>query len=61
MGAVIGKNIVKKWKCLACCYVYGSTVSLPGTVVAPRTLFEQLSEGLCASLCGVSKSAFEEE
>jgi rubredoxin len=38
---------VKKWKCLTCCYIYGSAVDLPDTVVVPGTLFEQFSGGLC--------------
>jgi rubredoxin len=52
---------MKKRKCLAFGYVYDSAVGFPDTGIAPGALFEQLPEGWVCPLCGVPKSAFEEE
>jgi rubredoxin len=55
------EDIMKKWKCLVCGYVYDPAVGIAEDNIPPGTSFEQLPDDWTCPLCGVTKSDFKEE
>lgn len=53
------KQIMKKYECTVCHWVYDPEVGDPDNGIAPGTPFEQISEDWTCPLCGVSKEDFE--
>mgnify|MGYP003485008498 FL=1 len=53
------KQIMKKYECTVCHWVYDPQVGDPDNGIAPGTPFEQISEDWTCPLCGVSKEDFE--
>lgn len=52
---------MKKYKCTVCSYVYDPAEGDPDNGIAPGTPFEKLPDDWVCPVCGVDKSAFEEE
>jgi len=53
------KQIMKKYECTVCHWVYDPQVGDPDNGIAPGTPFEQIPEDWTCPLCGVSKEDFE--
>lgn len=53
------KQIMKKYECSVCHWVYDPQVGDPDNGVAAGTPFEQISEDWTCPLCGVSKEDFD--
>lgn len=53
------KQIMKKYECTVCHWVYDPEVGDPDNGIAPGTPFEQIPEDWTCPLCGVSKEDFE--
>lgn len=52
-------QLVSKWLCLVCGYVYDPAEGDPDGDVAPGTAFENIPEEWVCPLCGVGKDQFE--
>ena len=53
------KQIMKKYECTVCHWVYDPQVGDPDNGIAPGIPFEQIPEDWTCPLCGVSKEDFE--
>jgi rubredoxin len=53
------RQIMQKWRCTICGYVYDPAEGDPGNGVAPGTSFEDIPEDWVCPVCGVDKSLFE--
>ncbi len=53
------KGGMKKFRCIACGYVYDPAEGDPDNNVPPGTPFEELPEDWVCPLCGVDKKFFE--
>ena len=53
------KQIMKKYECSVCHWVYDPQVGDPDNGVAAGTPFEQIPEDWTCPLCGVSKEDFD--
>ncbi len=51
---------MKKYVC-PCGYVYDPEIGEPDSGIAPGTPWEEVSEDFVCPVCGLDKSAFEEE
>ena len=54
-------DIMKKYVCVVCGYVYDPEVGDPDSGIAPGTAFEDIPDDWMCPVCGVDKSQFEEE
>jgi rubredoxin len=54
------RQIVKKYRCTVCEYVYDPARGDPDNGIAPGTSFEDLPEDWVCPECGVGKELFEE-
>jgi rubredoxin len=54
------RNIMKKYICDTCGYVYDPEVGDPDNGIEPGTAFEDLPEDWVCPLCGVGKDEFSE-
>lgn len=54
-------EIMEKWVCTACGYVYDPEVGDPDSGIAPGTAFEDIPEDWVCPLCGVGKDMFEKQ
>ena len=52
-------NIMKKYECTVCGYVYDPAVGDPDSGIAPGTAFEDIPDDWVCPTCGVSKDQFE--
>ena len=60
--AVVGRRaLVKRWRCLACEYVYDPAVGDPDQGIEPGTPFEDLPDDWVCPWCGVGKDQFAPE
>lgn len=57
--AFISEDIMRKYRCLICDYIYDPAEGDPANGVAPGTSFEELPEDWACPLCGADKSNFE--
>ena len=55
------RQIMKKYVCSVCGWVYDEEAGAPEVNVAPGTKFEDLPEGFVCLLCGAEKEAFTKE
>jgi len=55
-----GDNIMQKWVCVPCGYVYDPEDGDPNNGIDPGTAFEDLPEDWVCPVCGVDKSFFEQ-
>jgi rubredoxin len=55
------ENIMKKYVCDVCGYVYDPAVGDPENGIEPGTAFEDLPEDWACPLCAVGKDQFSEE
>ncbi len=53
-----GKNIMKKYVCDVCGWVYDPAVGDPDNGIAPGTAFEDIPDDWVCPLCGVGKDEF---
>jgi len=56
----MGGDIMKKWICTVCGYVYEPAVGDPDGGIAPGTSFEELPDDWVCPECGLGKEFFEE-
>lgn len=54
-------NIMEKYRCLVCGYVYDPAKGDPDSGIAPGTSFEDIPQDWVCPICGVSKDQFEPE
>jgi flavin reductase (DIM6/NTAB) family NADH-FMN oxidoreductase RutF/rubredoxin len=54
------KSIGKKYRCLACSYIYDPATGDPDGGIAPGTLFEDIPDDWQCPVCGATKDMFEE-
>jgi rubredoxin len=65
--AVIGsktfteEEIMQKWRCTVCGYIYDPAAGDPANGVPPGTAWEEVPEDWVCPVCGVEKSLFEPE
>jgi rubredoxin len=52
------EDIMKKYACLACDYIYDPAVGDPDSGIAPGTAFEDIPDDWYCPLCGVDKTSF---
>jgi rubredoxin len=52
-------QIMQKWVCVPCGYIYDPEVGDPDSGVEPGTAFEDLPDDWICPVCGVDKSFFE--
>lgn len=52
-------DILSKYKCTICGYVYDSEKGLPGDDIPPGTEFEDLPDDWRCPKCGAGKTFFE--
>lgn len=52
-------NIMKKYICIVCDYIYDPALGDPENGVEPGTAFEDLPDDWVCPLCGVGKDQFE--
>lgn len=52
------KDVMKKYECDTCGYVYDPAVGDPDGGIAPGTAFEDIPDDWVCPLCGVSKEDF---
>lgn len=50
---------MKKYKCIACDYIYDPALGDPDNGIAPGTSFEDLPDDWECPNCGVAKDTFE--
>jgi len=53
------KNIMKKYKCTVCGWVYDPAIGDPDNGIEPGTAFEDLPDDFLCPLCGEGKEVFE--
>jgi rubredoxin len=53
-------NVMSKWVCTVCGYVYDPEMGDPDGGVAPGTAFQDIPDDWVCPECGVGKDAFEE-
>lgn len=58
---IVKNEIMKKYVCTACHYVYDPEVGDPENGVAPGTAWDDVPEDWTCPLCGLGKDVFEEE
>jgi rubredoxin len=54
-------NIMEKYVCDVCGYVYDPTVGDPDNGIEPGTAWEDVAEDWVCPLCGVGKDSFSAE
>ncbi len=54
-------NIMEKYVCDLCGYVYDPEVGDPDNGIAPGTAFEDLPSNWTCPMCGVDKSSFSKQ
>ena len=52
-------NIMKKYKCRSCGYIYDPVEGDPDSGIAPGTAFEDIPDSWSCPICGVKKEDFE--
>lgn len=57
--AIEGEDIVAKWECTACGYIYDPSAGDPEHGIDPGTPFEDLPDSWFCPNCGVGKEFFE--
>ena len=55
------EDVMQKYRCTVCGYIYVPDVGDIDSGVAPGTAFEDLPEDWVCPICGVDKSMFEPE
>jgi len=55
----VRRNVMEKWECQACGYIYDPEKGDPDHGVAPGTPFESLPEDWVCPQCGVGKEFFQ--
>lgn len=55
------KEVIMKYICDVCGYVYDETLGDPDNGIAPGTTWEELPEDFVCPLCGVGKDDFSPE
>ena len=56
-----GGNLMKKYVCTVCGYVYDPAEGDPDSGVAPGTAFEDIPDDWVCPVCAVGKDMFEPE
>ncbi len=56
---VTWEEIMEKWECTICGYLYDPERGDPDNGVEPVTPFEKLPEDWCCPVCGAPKDQFE--
>ena len=56
-----GDNVMKKYVCTLCTWVYDPEVGVPEAGIAPGTPFEDLPDDFLCPACLADKSAFNPE
>jgi rubredoxin len=57
----IRREVMKKYRCMVCGYIYDPIVGDDTQDVKPDTPFENLPEDWTCPVCGATKDQFEEE
>ena len=55
------EDIIMKYECTVCGWIYDEEVGAPDEGIAPGTKFEDLPEDFECPLCGVGKDEFSEK
>lgn len=55
-----GRELMQKWRCTICQYIYDPAVGDPDSGIAPGTPFEDIPDNWYCPLCGASKDMFEQ-
>jgi rubredoxin len=55
------KQVMDKWVCKLCGYVYDPAEGDPGSGVAPGTAWDDVPDDWACPICGASKEDFEKE
>jgi rubredoxin len=53
------RNVMERWKCVVCGYIYDPELGDPDSGVAPGTAFENLPDEWTCPVCGATKDMFE--
>lgn len=51
--------MAKKYRCIACGYIYDPALGDPDSGIAPGTVFEDIPDGWVCPDCGLEKRDFE--
>jgi rubredoxin len=55
----VKEDVMQKWRCTLCTYVYDPALGDPDNDVVPGTPFEELPEDWVCPECGAEKEYFE--
>lgn len=58
LSTIKNKNIMKKYVCDVCGYVYDPAVGDPDSGIEPGTAFEDIADDWVCPICGVGKDDF---
>lgn len=58
MEKLIKGNIMDKYECTACGYIYDPEIGDPDNNIPPGTSFEDIPDDWVCPVCGVDKSMF---
>jgi rubredoxin len=53
------ENLLKKWQCLVCSFIYDEELGLPEEGIAPGTRWDDIPDDWMCPDCGVGKEDFE--
>lgn len=56
-----GGNVMEKYICTVCGYIYDEAQGIPDEGIAPGTKWVDLPEDWVCPLCGVTKEEFEKQ
>lgn len=56
---IMRREMMQKWRCTICQYIYDPAVGDPDSGIAPGTAFEDIPDDWYCPLCGAGKDMFE--
>jgi rubredoxin len=56
-----GEELMNRWQCSVCGFIYDEAEGLPDHDIDPGTLWEELPDDFVCPDCGASKDEFEME
>jgi len=54
-----GENLMKKYRCAGCDYIYDPAAGDPDSGIAPGTSFDDIPDSWVCPVCGLTKEDFE--
>jgi rubredoxin len=58
-SGLMGRNMMKKWQCIICGFIYDEVAGLPESGIAPGTSWNDIPDNWVCPDCGAVKEDFE--